>query len=259
MTKNHIIYIPFVGVGINKRFSQEWFADRIEIFKNYTLKSLLNQTNKDFTLWLSFRPEDLTNPLIESLSNILQQSGLRFVMTFDGLMYWDDRNETVNNNLEQRINSSLISLRLLDLGDLIYLTRLDSDDMLSRMAVDHIQHGWVINVEALVFRKGYIYNKELDQLAKWEPPTNPPFHTLVMSRETFLDPKKHLAFYKNFKSHEDIVEQFSYLTLPDGQFCVFTHNPEMHISTVWGHKFKGDLIPEEDKEKIKQEFGICLK
>lgn len=52
----HLVYIPFTGVGIFGGFrGQEWFAKRIEIFKQYTLKSLLNQTNKNFDCWISFR------------------------------------------------------------------------------------------------------------------------------------------------------------------------------------------------------------
>ncbi len=175
-------------------------------------------------------------------------------MTFNGLMYWDDRNDTFNSSLESRLAQSLPIVEWMGINDLVYLTRLDSDDMLSKTAVDHIQAPLPVPVEALVFKKGYVYNKELDELAEWNPPANPPFHTLIMSRETFIDPKKHLAFYKNFKSHEDITEQMSYLTLPDYQYCVFTHNPQYHISTSWSHPFKGRLI--DNKEEIKKDFGI---
>lgn len=254
MTKTHLILIPFTGVGKIPYRGDEWFRDRIEVFKNYTLKSLLNQTSRDFTLWLSFREEERESQLVSDLEVYLTQKQVRYQTTFYGLMYHDDRNEERNLTLEYRLKLALAEWNMET--DFVYLTRLDSDDMLSKMAVDHIQHGLAAMVEALVFRKGYIYNQELDQLAKWEPPTNPPFHTLIMPKETFLDPRKHLAFYKNFKSHEDIVEQFSYLTLPDYQYCVFTHNPTMHISTNFNHKFRGELIPEQDKLAILKEFGI---
>lgn len=91
----HFVYIPFRGVGIDLR-DDVWFAQRIEIFKKYTLNSLLNQTCKDFVLWVSFRPQDRENPLVKQLD---QDITIPHVFTFDGLMYHDDK---FGGNLYQR-------------------------------------------------------------------------------------------------------------------------------------------------------------
>ena len=57
----HFVYCPFTGVGIKGYSGDEWFKYRIKLFRDYTLKSLQNQTDKDFVIWLSFRPEERGN------------------------------------------------------------------------------------------------------------------------------------------------------------------------------------------------------
>ena len=86
-----IIYVPFVGVGIRPFRGDEWYHHRIEIFKKYTLASLLNQTNRKFILWLSFIPEVRDNPLTLELEQYLKNLGVLTFMTFTGLAYWDDK------------------------------------------------------------------------------------------------------------------------------------------------------------------------
>ena len=53
-----IVLIPFTGVGIPGYKGDVWFKERIALFERYTLESLLNQSDKDFTLWVVFRPEE---------------------------------------------------------------------------------------------------------------------------------------------------------------------------------------------------------
>lgn len=93
MTNNfvHLIQIPMTGVGIRPFRGQEWYRYRIDIFKRYTLNSLLCQTNRNFVLWLAFRPEEKDNPLTLELEEYLKQKGVVAFMTFDGLPYWDDK------------------------------------------------------------------------------------------------------------------------------------------------------------------------
>ena len=72
MKIKHLIAIPFSGVGLHGGFRGDtWFRHRIDIFKNHTLKSLKNQSNKDFTLWLWMRPEEKNNPLTRELLRII--------------------------------------------------------------------------------------------------------------------------------------------------------------------------------------------
>lgn len=247
--KTHIIYIPFRGVGL-KNGDDAWLAGRIDIFKQYTLVSLLNQTNKDFKLWLSFRPEDEENELVGRLAEFLDSLGLQGAFTFNGLMYWDDKNLEANKTLEERVNGSLRELSLYKNSDWILLTRLDSDDMLHKEAVAEIQ-AQELKPQALVFLRGLVYNTETSELAEWRPRTNPPFHTIIFPAETFFDAKKHVEYYGDWQSHEDTILCWPIVKLSDHKYCV-TVRPTGHISTNWNHHFRGKPL---DKELLNN-FGI---
>lgn len=247
MKLSHLIYIPFTGV--KGRMTDEQLKNRIEIFKNYTLKSLENQTNKDFQVWLSFCAEDEQNPLLKELYRL--DTPIRLMFNFEGLMYWNDRGG--NKDLEQRLRHSLLGIKTrITKADYIYMTRLDSDDMLRDDVVDLIQKG-KNDVKALTLRLGYMYNKDTNELAEWNPQTNPPFHTMVFPKDVFSDAKKHLEWYEDFKSHEDIVYLPHRGLGERGQryYCVLIHGNQ--IGTVWEHPFRGKII--EDKSILRR-FGV---
>ena len=293
----HLIYIPFTDVGIGTQFrNDEWLAYRIKIFKDYTLKSLVNQTNKDFILWLSFTEKENGNPLLIELSKTLNDKKIKHIFnifTFDGLMYHDDKfggnifekaknflrimrrcnrnkrwnefvplvkewrkNEKKNETLKDRLNLSLNILYTsgIERTDWVYLTRLDSDDMLNRDFVKII-HTVIPKIGAVCLKNGYCYNKDTDELAHWQPATNPPFHTIMFPADIFFNAERHLNYYGNFKSHEDIPRIFPPVYLKDGLYCVLVHSRENQISTIWNHKFRGGII-EENKKEILNGFGL---
>ena len=193
----HLICLPVTGVGLHMGYRGDvWFRHRLEVFRNYTLKSLMNQSNKDFLLWIWMRPEEEKNPITQEWVAALKESKLPFVVTFHGLMYADDkfcnyslrvkvRNllmmlrdcwaykqwpgwktlwrhtwENKNQTLPERLSKSLniLSQSIGDKHDWVYLTRIDSDDMFHRDAVDLIQSEAPDIRKALVFDKGYVFN-----------------------------------------------------------------------------------------------------
>mgnify|MGYP001590781346 FL=1 len=266
----HIIYTPFTGVGLHGGFrGDEWFTHRINIFKRFTLKSLLNQSNRDFIHWTSFRPEERNHPYVRELAQYLADLNYPFVFTFNGLMYWDDkfnsygikemaRNflmmlwdcwnykdwkglknvlkytwENKNNTLYRRVSESL-SIMVDSLGkdyDWIYLTRIDSDDMFHKEAVNLIQSEPPSYKKALIFKEGYILNVQTGQVAEWNPPTNPPFHTIIFPGNIFFNPERYLEYYGDFKSHEDVARIFDCTVLDMKKYCISFHGK--HISTAW--------------------------
>ena len=76
-----------------------------------------------------------------------------------------------------------------------------------------------------------IYNVETGQLATWNPPTNPPFHTIIFPAPYFWNPTLYLGYYKDFKSHEDIPRVFNAVTLDMNRYMVSYHGK--HISTAY--------------------------
>lgn len=296
----HIIYIPFTGVGIPGYRGDQWFAQRIEIFKNHTLQSLKAQTNKNFVVWVSFRAEEESNDLVDEIALALVKAGIRFVFTFHGLMYYDDKyTPDINGKLKnfgriirscyrsgrwrdirsgarellrdknatllKRLTRSLHTLqksRVIDpqeVTETVLMTRLDSDDLLHKNAVEEIQQAakQFPTFGAYTIQEGYIYNAPTGELAEYNPQTNPPFHTIAFRNYTFFSPLKHFNTYKTFRSHEDIPEIFNTLAALNRGFCVTTHNPKNHISTTFNHPFRGKLIDnEKEKRAILKTFGI---
>lgn len=290
----HIVYTPFTGVGLYGGFkNQDWFDYRLKIFKEYTLPSLLNQTNKNFIHWISFRKEEESDNRVYDLANYMERLGHKFILTFDGLMYYDDKfspdfrsrfmnllriirytwrtkdirklglcREIIynkNSTLEQRLKNSLPALKASKKCDYVYLTRIDSDDMFHKNAIQEIQNNQPFPEAILPFPgailldKGYVFNYNSKELAEWNPITNPPFHTIIFPYEHFIDSKKHYEYIKDYKSHEDIKKIFAYRILKDSLYCVLVHNEQ--ISTIWNHPFKGKTIL-ENKNEILSSFGI---
>ena len=284
-TKIHLILIPFTGVGIFGGFrGQEWFAKRIEIFKQYTLKSLLNQTNKNFVTWISFRSQERNNPLVQELDVYLNALDFPFIFTFDGLMYADDRffprfedripfiKKTLkgfwrarkidwfalwdvcrdkNANLKKRLANSLNVLRpIFARTDFIYLTRIDSDDMFHKDVVKELQKIKPQH-KAITIPKGYVYNRITRELSEWSPTTNPPFHTIIFPYEVFFDAQKYLEYMGGYRTHEDVVRLYDFVRLKGRKYCVLTHS--YHISTTYNHRFRGNVVK---NKKILREFGL---
>ena len=272
----HLVYIPFTGVGIRGFRGQPWLERRIAIFKEYTFKSLQNQTATSFILWLSFRPEEEFNPAVLELKDYISNSGMHAVFTFDGLMYWDDkfsrglRNRFMNaarvvrqawrekswallsdlkymwndknKTLYNRLQSSLSHLSSVPgflSVDFVYVTRLDSDDMLHKDAIAGIQHNGPFR-GALVYNKGYVYNSNTGEVAQWLPKTNPPFHTIIFPKEDFFNAARYLQYFRGFRSHEDVLRFFPTIPLQDYHYCVVIH--DSHISTLWNHPFRGEAV-----------------
>jgi len=200
------------------------------------------------------------------------------MMTFDGLMYFDDkfsrrpkdmamnfarllrqcwRNKSVNGfvyssleifkgknkTLKSRLAKSLEMIRQRFFGvDMMYVTRIDSDDMFHKEAIEEIQVEPREPGTALVYTKGYVYNANTKEWAEWNPKTNPPFHTIIFSERDFFDPWLYLKAMKGYRSHEDVTKLFTTKTLSDGKYCVVVHGKGNHISTVWNHPFKGKPV-----------------
>src|SRR5581483_9064301 len=287
MNNIHIIYVPMTGVGLYGGYrGDDWYRERIEIFKNWTLKSLQSQTSQNFVLWMSFRPQEQSNPLTGDLANYMKSQNIRYILTFDGLMYYDDkftngfknksknigrvlrdywRNNrklsdvlpaikevyvNKNSSLRNRLASALLTIKdsfsrfepeLLQ-AHWVSITRLDSDDLFHKQAVEMMQSIDAYDKGAMVCRKGLIYNQTTKEMAEWNPPTNPPFHTIFFPIDTFFTVDRHMEYMKGFTSHEDIPKLFSAFQLPDLIYCVTTHNPKNHISTIWDHPFRGNLV-----------------
>ncbi|MCR4284938.1 MAG: hypothetical protein NUV97_02740, partial [archaeon] len=86
----HLLNMPLLGLGLfgGSRGSR-WLRNRIIVLKQFVVPALLNQTNKNFTLWVSVRPEDRNDKQIMELELYLKSTGLDVVFTYNGLCFYD--------------------------------------------------------------------------------------------------------------------------------------------------------------------------
>ena len=205
-----LIYTPWTGLGHNNGYGgDEWFKKRIEVFKKFTHRSLLAQTNRNFIRWLSFRPEEKSNPLVRELEAYLNKfPEYQAVFTFEGVMYVDDRfplDHIRNSSLLQRVARVMEGWKEIVKTPWVLSTRLDSDDMLSHTAVEEIQKEKLFE-GSFIYQNGYLYDSLENKAAEWNPKTCPPFYTIVFKKKTFLGAKEHLDFMKEWGTHEDTVK-----------------------------------------------------
>jgi len=259
----HILQIPFTGLGLHNGYrGDDWFKYRINLFKQYTLKSLLNQTCKDFVVWFQFRPEERTNPLTKEFYDYLfELKDFNVIFTFGGITIWDDKYSPAI--AKKRLLKSLkMSLPVLEEyletdKQFVYETLQPSDDLFNLKEVEEIQKQIPAERKVLSHSKGYLLNKQDFKLAEWNPTTNPPFYTIMFPADVFFDPQKHFEYMRGYKSHEDIVRLFNSVRLPDYRYCVMVH--EKNISTNWWHPFRGKVYSKAEAKEILKNFGIEFK
>lgn len=292
MTK-HFLYVPFTGLGKFNGFrGNRWLRNRITVFKEYVVRSLKAQTNKDFTLWVSWRPEEKKNPYVQELTEWMKTTGLTFVFTYHGVCFWDDKypNDVAYERLINALHGSIGELYDY-IGDVdqVLMTIQPSDDCYRNISVDHIQRffeDWDKRPFSRInpgyhaqkkpdwfffaggFQKGYICNYSTKEVSDYNPKTNPPFYTIRFPREVFTDPLQHVKWtamrydeggYKAgtpLPSHEYLKNVFEggYAKWDVRGFLVGTHGE--NISTYYDHPYKGIGYGEDDGFEILSKFGI---
>lgn len=252
--KKLIFSVCFTGKGLHNGFrGMDWYDLRADIFNDQVIASLKNQSDKDFLVWLQFRPQEKGNPITKRIEQALKKSGLEYVMTFDGIMMHDDRGVEHNIDLVKRFNKSVKKLKIKE--DYIYEANLDSDDLIDMDYVKIIKSKPFKKHGALYCKKGYAYRIG-GQLADWHNPISNQNYTIMYPRDIFLDGKKHFKYQNGLHTHEQIPELFDAEELPDNMYCAIIHGT--NISTVWEHPFKGEeYFYDNIIKQILTNFGIC--
>lgn len=263
----HFLYVPFTGLGKYNGFrGNRWLKNRIQIFKQFVVPSLQAQTCQEFTLWISWRPEEKDNKQVKELQEWLTQTGLKVVHTFHGVCFWDDKyeNEVARLRLVNNLHYTMGDLHdVVGESEEVLMTIQPSDDLYDKHAVETLQFMFANeDWQAIGFKKGYIINYWTKEVAEYNPTTNPPFYTIRFPKKTFLDPLKHLDYtalkqdvgkYKKgtpLPSHEYVGDCLKYAQIDERGFMVGTHLE--NISTTWQIPFKGDKV----NNLVAFDFGV---
>lgn len=246
----HFLYVPFTGLGLHNGYrGDSWLANRIAIFKEYTLKSILNQTNQNFVVWISWRAEEKTNPQVKDLEEYIKGKGLKAVFTFGGVCFWDDKYK--NDKLFDRLKATLPDLKDYCEGrDWVLMTIYPSDDMYSKEMARTMQAKPMVEGAAYGYRNGYMLNIATGEISEYSPKTSPPFYTIIFPKEKFVNPYLHYGYTGPYKSHEYIPTIFKFEKLDSRSYCVGVHGE--NISTAWKHPYQGAIVD----NLVKRDFGV---
>jgi hypothetical protein len=229
---------------------QEWFDFRAGIFEKYTAKCLQKQTDKEFLVWLQFRPQEKDNPTTQRFIKALD--GLKVIVTYNSPIMMEDKATWHNDNLLERAERSLEALQGIIQDEWVVEVGLDSDDCVREDFVEFIKSREMKDRGAFYMQKGWIYSTQ-DRLAEWNNPHSMSIYAIIYPRDIFLDAKKHFDYQQGFNSHEQIPEKFNAELLPDGMYCATAHGN--NISTQWEHPYRGrEIYNESDKIKILNSF-----
>ena len=230
----HIITNEF-SRGISQ--SLEWWKYRLSIYENYTLKSIINQTNKNFFLLMTV---DNKFPLQHELKKILDNTGLKYLFV----------NKTIENDFIEKIKT---------LPDFkyVFMTRIDSDDLFRKDVVEEIQKYKYSWRRALVFQKGYCYNA-IDKSLQHYKVFSPPNSTIMFPKEIFLDSVKGRE-YMDIHGHDQVFSHMDSTILSENKYMILVHNHNRRTEYIEGERaeeLERFLIPESEHENILKDFNI---
>lgn len=271
----HFYMVPFTGLGaFNGYRGDHVLRNRIEVFNQYTLKSLIRDSKK-FYSWFCWRKEEKTNKIvIDFIKSLASVRGIYPIHTFGGIPFWDDKypEEQASKRLMRTLEVSLPVLsEYVGDADYVLSTIQPNDDMYFMDSEDRIMEKAVKTepVSAIGWKKGLIMNyntKEIaeyttnewttDETSTYHTDTTPPFFTIKLPREVFLDPKKHYEAIGPYKSHEYIGDVMPYHVLEGRGFVVGTHGE--NISTTYNHRYRGRVLTEEESEGIMVKTGTLF-
>jgi len=220
------------------------------------LPSLLAQTSKNFTLWVSWRHEDRHNSYVQRFKEFLETvTDFKTVFTYSGVCFWDDKypDDIARARLAEAVHGSLADLfDPIGVVDYVLMTIQPSDDCYHKEMVEQIQSAFdkMPEIQVLGFKRGYMMNYRTKELAEYDPNTIPPFFTIKFPTPSFIEPWKHIEYTGPYKSHEYIGDKLKLGVIEERGFIVGCHGE--NISTHFNHPFKGAVVD----SSILNEFGL---
>lgn len=214
-------YVP-VFLYMKKGHGLQWLMDRISLAQSTSLHSLRRQVNQDFEVVI------VTN--YESLNVVRDNLGDRYT-------YIISKHDKTNK---------------LDKGDfdLVYVTRLDSDDMYHPLALEEIRRynlrGWV---SGLVNKSGYLYDVESNRMAEFDH-DRIAFQTVIHRGDEWKRASG-LGIYP----HGEIWKRYKTKVLSKRRYIFVIHGKnDSSRNSLFNSKWCGRVLPQPEVSKVLKEF-----
>lgn len=199
----HYIIIRFYCFNMmenEKLFDYNLLHDGVNVFKHYTLKSLENQTNKNFEILFMIH-----NDISDDHAAIVELKSIKSNININ-VVHYKDVNEFINKNDNKY--------------DFLITTRIDHDDLIYSDAVKEIQNKCNINIP--LYYNGYVngitmINNNFNDCYKFYPKYNKGsisiFQSLIVNKKIF---NKNLNIYslgqhnKQLDTFIDLYKNYKY-------------------------------------------------
>jgi glycosyltransferase involved in cell wall biosynthesis len=255
-----IVYIPFNNLNVQKtlpknlhlnrlkentHLTEEWINKRIFIFMNFTLKSLINQSNQNYLAFIVYH--DSSKQFIEkALKNYPKLPfNIRFVSSSE---YEKAVIETLNNY------------------KYFYELHLYSDDAYHKNYIEQLYHYRpALQTKVLICQNGYIYDSITDELAEYYLSSS--FNCLIYKVTDYLKGVRHNIFQPSetgiwtgaIRLPHEIISERVYINHSHKANSAFFLEDEKR--RIWRNKkgetlnlFGKTITDKEEKQRILQEF-----
>ena len=186
----HFIFLRYNLKIYDKPNAEEWMAERLELFKRFTLDGINKQTSKNFTVLMAF---DERTPNIKEITDLLKVD-FRVIHT-DHLTYMR---------------------KLRREARYLITTRLDNDDSWHECIIKDIQAEFMLKTEVIDF-KGYQLDSNTGILyTNSRKYANSPFITLI---EQWADVKT-----VHYDQHSNMILHFNHKMIDKYRHCMIIHN-----------------------------------
>lgn len=238
-------------VGMKGIDDPEWIKHRLEIFKTYTLKSILHQTNRDFITWILWRLQDKDKPFIQDWRDCLTKAGLDYVFTFHPIETMGAYTDREHNELAERTEGI----------DYLYVTRCDTDDMLHETFMDLIQGYPVVHRRAMLPKWGYIFdiNRSILKEMCWQ---SPPFYSIIFPKDVFFRNNNAIMEYTKSEYHTDIKKRMESIMMMGRIFVHILHGKniikpkKIMKSEIENYITTSGNITSGERRLIMKQFGL---
>lgn len=253
MKSTFLVCVPFTGLGLYGGFrGNRWLKNRIAIFKQFVVPSLMAQTDTDFILWVCWRNEEKNNPHVQELLKWLSaRVNFEIVFTYSGIPFWDDKYEpeVARERLFQTLKGAMPELiDALGECDEVHWLLQPSDDVYHIKTVQSVKAAFQNpEIQAVGYKRGYLMNYNTLEVKEYNPKTNPPFFAIKFPRATFIDAGKHMNYTGPYISHEYVPDKLKMGHFEDRGFIVGTHgeNISTHFNNPFGTEWIFDIKLEE--------------
>lgn len=181
----------YVAIFLYKKSGRgkDWLDKRIDLAYDTSLRSLKNQTNKDFETVI------VTNR--DSISQVKARLGKNFTYIIS--------KKDLDRKLDKRPK------------DLVYVTRLDSDDMYHPTVIEDIRSMNVAGYSGLINQDGYLFDANSGKMAEFHH-DNIAFQTVIHRGDEWRDIRG-LGIYP----HNELRARFRVKALPPWKYLFILH------------------------------------